>query len=206
MTGKEILDQFYTLIDDASMDSVLAYQLMNLAKDEIESSREWEFLKKLDATKTASTTSAITTSKALPTDFNRTIRLCIYDGTQEGEDFLLVPFETGQQFKDVSGRWFIDLANSTFYLTANEGSAYTIRLYYIYQTDDITATTSPVFPTRFHPLLSLKMAMMYYATDGGEKSLAWDDRWTVFYNELFNQMILWDTRIKAQTLSNVYKA
>lgn len=180
---------FEALVED-SIDSDLAYQLMNNAKDKIEDERDWSFLKKLDTD--AATSSAI----PLPADYKRTISL--YVGTQP---YLQILFEQKQLFQNSALRWYLDFANSNYYIIGSNVSG-TIYHNYIYQTSDISALTSPVWPSRFHKLLAFEMAILYFAVDQGDRGRSWDDKWNVQYQLLHNSMVDWDIALQKRAVEN----
>lgn len=190
MTGQEIIDRFETFVED-SLDQDAALLLMNNAKNDIESEREWEMLKKLDSSSSA-TSSAIT----LPTDFNRPIDGTIYVGTQP---YVQIPFEQQRLQSQAALRWYLDLRNNCYYLLGPSLSG-TVYFPYIYQTNDLTISTSPVWPSRFHPLLAFKMAELFYSIDQGERGRSWDDKWAIQYRILKNSMIDWDVKLQRQSL------
>ncbi len=190
MTGTELKTMFEELVDD-TLDEDLTYQIMNQAKDEIEAEREWEMLKKLDSSQTASTS-----EKTLPTDFLSPIIL--YIGNQPQYQ---VPFEQQHLFSNTSLRWVLKMATGKYQLLGSPTSG-TLNFYYIYQTDDLTSGTSPVWPAKFHKLIPFKMAELYYAIDQGEKGLSWDDKWEKQYKMIHSLMVNWDANLKKRAVEN----
>jgi hypothetical protein len=72
--------------------------------------------------------------------------------------YFQVPFDLQHQYRN-NGRYFVvDVANSTYYLLGNVGKADTIYHYYVKSTDALTSATSPVWPSRFHPILAYAVA------------------------------------------------
>ena len=199
MLGSEIKTMYEGLIDD-SPDEDLTYQLMNQVKNEIEENHIWQMLMKRDASNTATTKLV---AKSLPSDFRSSVKLMIEDDTISYDQ---IPFESREQFEDQPRKWFLDFANSNFYLTGSLSELKTLYLYYQYATDDIVAATSPVWPSRFHPLIAYKMAIKYYAIDKGEKGRAWDDRWTLFAREMLDSMIRWDGQLSMNALEGLMNA
>lgn len=130
------------------------YPLLNVAKTNLEEERPWRFLIKLDSSKTANSGNNPDTAINLPTDFAEDRHL--YVGTGFGE-FFPVDFEEQHRFRNASHRYVIDIANMTYYLLGNivGGTTY---LYYKRFTPDLDASTSPVFPDRFHKLLAFMVA------------------------------------------------
>jgi hypothetical protein len=191
MTGQELIDKFHNYVSD-ELDSDFELQLVNDAMHEIEEDVRPEGLKKTDTSASTSVGQTYITPIALPTDFLMPAEE-IYVGT---EAYTQVPFERAVEYRDVPNRFYIDHANASYHLTGTQGSAQTISFPYFYATPDLTANTSPVWPSRFHSLIPLKMAEIYYAIDQGEKSRAWDDRWSAYYQRRLNKFKDYDAALK----------
>jgi hypothetical protein len=193
MNGTQIIEYFHGLIDNDSLDSDFEYSLLNAAKEKLESEREWEFLKKVDSTKSAST-SAI----ALPTDFLAPLLVYVGDDTQP---YMPVPFEQKKLFENGGRFYYTDLANSNYYFLDNSVSG-TVYFYYFYSTSDVAAATSPVFPARFHKILAYDMAKMFYGADQSERNFSWSREWDLERKILFDLMCDWDERQKKVSREN----
>lgn len=198
MLASEMITKFENLVDDESLDGDFVLQLLNDAKNEIEGDRIWEQLKYLDSSQTRTIGDTSANTKALPTRLALPIQL--YVG-QEDEPYSLINFE--DQIKDRSNTkaFFIDLANNVFAFTGTAGKTDTIYFFHTKYTADLGTSDTWVFPSRFHSIIPLKMAQMYYAVDGGEKARAWDDRWAKYYQNLYNLMIQWDAMLKMRAKS-----
>lgn len=190
MTGAELVTMLETMVDD-SIDSDLAYQLLSNAKNKIEGERDWEFLKKLDSSQSASNA-----AKELPADWNRTLALYVNNTL-----YHQIPYEQKNLFANSAQRWYLDLRNADFYLLGSNLSG-TVNHFYIYQTDDLTSSTSPVWPERFHKLLAFEMAELFFTLDQGEKSFSWDDRYSLQKQLLRRAMIDWDVSLKKRSIEN----
>lgn len=198
MNGAAIVTMFEELVDDSISDT-LAYQLLNAAKNRREEARPWEFLKKLDETKSRAVGDTIATTKALPSDFRLPHQVMVGD---ESGEYYLIPFEEKTKQKNAARKYLIDLANTTYAFTGTCTLAGTIHFYYIKTTDDVASGTSPVWPSRFHPLIAYDMAELFYAVDAGEKPRAWDDRWARHASILEAEMVGWDAKMKSLALNN----
>lgn len=192
LSGSELYEFFETIIED-SMDETAAYILMNNAKNKVEGEREWEILKKFDSSKTA-TTAAID----LPSDFDRPIDGIIYVGSQP---YIQIPFEQQRLSAHQTNRWYLDMRQSKYYLTGSPTSGQ-IWFPYIYQTDDITADTYPVWPAKFHPLIAFEMAELHFMIDQAERPFSWDDRWAAQHLMLKRSMIDWDVKLSRRAVEN----
>ena len=198
MTGSNI-KSFFELVVHDSLDSVETYQLMNMARVNIEDDRAWEYRKCLDETIAHLSSDTYLTSHNLPSDFDSI--LMVYDGTIT-TPLVEVPFADRNKYQNSANRFFIDYSTNKIYFTGSVSSDQTVHLWYIKNSADISSGTSPVFPVKYHPLIAFKMAEMYYPVDAGERGRTWDDRWGMFYKKLMDQMIDWDSRIKSNKLNN----
>ena len=192
MTGTQIINYFHGLIDNDSLDSDFEYTLLNAAKDKLEEYRDWEFLKKLE------TGTASSSSIALPTDFKTALLIYVGDDTQP---YCQVPFEQKPLFEN-GGRFFIvDMGNLTYQFLDNSVSGAT-KFYYLKTTDDIIATTEPIFPSRFHKIMAYDMAKMFYSADQSEKSFSWQPEWDFERRTLLDLMVNWDEKLKTASREN----
>lgn len=196
MTGQQLIDKFHNYVSD-KLDSDFELQLVNDAKNAIETELQLEITKKLNSSGSTSAGQTYTTSRALPSDF--LLPLTIYVGT---EPYTPVPFEHQQFYRDGAGRYWIDLANDVYYLSGAQGSAQTIYFYYQRETDDLTTSTSPIWPTRFHSLIPLEMARIYWQIDQGEKNRAWTLEYQAEYVRWKRLMQDWDHKLKLNALDN----
>lgn len=154
MTGETIKTMAETILDGDTIDETFFYQVVNAMKNKIEDERPWMFLRALDSSQTATTGNNSSTSRALPTSWRNTYKLFV----GEDQQYFQLPFDQQHLYRN-HGRYFVvDVANSTYYLLGNVGKADTIYHYYIKTTDDIASATSPVWPSRFHPILAYEVA------------------------------------------------
>lgn len=191
MTGQQIINRFHNHVSDA-LDTDYELELANDAMHEIEEDVQPEGLKKVSTVASTTAGQTYTTAIALPADFFYPCNE-IYVGTQP---YTQVPFERAVEFRDVPNRFYIDHANASYLLTGTQASVQTISFPYYYATPDITLSTSPVWPTRFHSLIPMKMAQIYFAIDQGEKERAWDDRWGVYFQQRLNRFKDYDATLK----------
>ena len=196
MTGQELIDKFHNYVSD-ELDSDFELQLVNDAKNAVETELQLEITKKVDSAGTTTAGQTSTTARSLPSDFF--LPLPIYVGT---EPITPIPFEQQQFYKDSTGRYWIDLANDQYRLTGTQGSAQTIYFFYQFETPDIAVGTSPVWPTRFHSLIPLEMARLYWQIDQGEKNRAWTLEYQAEYMRWKRLMIDWDHKLKLNAIDN----
>lgn len=193
MNGLQLKEFFEGLIDNETLDTDFTYSLMNFVKDKVEMMRDWEFLKKIDETNSG------TGWQTLPTDFLSPVWLFI---GSETIPYGQIPFEQLPSFNS-GNNWVIDWRNSRYkILNSNTG---THKMVYLASTDDLTATTSPSWPTKFHKVISTLMAELYPVIDGAGKGESWDVKWEKVGKEALVGMIMWDENIKKRANENGYQ-
>lgn len=153
MTGAELKTFAEGLYDD-TIDTDLFYNILNMCKDEVELWVNWEYLKKIDSSKTLSPSDNWLTMKDLPTDFREPLG-DVYCGINLSGVYRPIPFEKRNLYNSSSFKYYIDYRNRQFALIGSQGSAQTIYLPYICTSDDIEAATSWSFPTFCHKLLAI---------------------------------------------------
>lgn len=180
------------MVDDV-LDTDYTYQLLNDAMNEVESMAVWEILKR--------STSFTATSTTLPTRFQRVLYLVDSSGYTE---YKQIPFEQKDIYNATGYTFYIDHGNNTLYVLDNNASI-TKNLYYTQYSADLTSSDTWGFPAWCHSILPYKMAEIYYASDAGEKSRAWDDRWSAQYERMLNRMFQWNDSLKvAQRRTRVF--
>lgn len=196
MTGQQLVDKFHNYVSD-ELDSDFELQLVNDAKNAVETELQLEITKKLNPSGSTSAGQTYTSSRALPSDFF--LPLTIYVGTAP---YTPVPFEHQQFYRDETGHYWIDLANDVYYLSGTQGSAQTIYFYYQRETDDLSTSTSPIWPTRFHSIIPLEMARIYWQIDQGEKNRAWTLEYQADYLRWKRLLQDWDAKLKLNAMDN----
>ena len=189
-----MITKYREMVDD-ELDATLELELLNDAKDEIESEQIWLQLLKEQEYSVTSGLSFGTALGALPTRFALDVRMT---EDESNFDYDKVGFDDRSQKKYNPTGYFLDINAGNIHLTGENHSAKTMFLYYTEYSADLTSTDTWVFPSRFHSLIPLKMAEVYYAADAGEKSRAWDDRWALQYAKKFTQMTLWNDSLKTR--------
>lgn len=198
MTDNELITQFQNFIDDTP-DETLTLQLLNMAKGKLEAELKLEITKAYDTSLTSIVGGTYQTAYSLASiDFFELFDY-IYVGTTRRAR---VPFGARLAYQGDSTKYCIDLKNKNLYLCGTVLQSETITIPYICNTPSITASdaTHLTWPERFHMLCPLQAARMWPAIEGGDKGRAWDDRWTIFYNELRNDLINWDAQEKLNAI------
>ncbi len=192
LTGTQLITKLQNIVDDV-LDETLALQLLNDAKDELESMHIWEQLKKETTYAITAGSSYATAAGALPTRFALDVRMVESTGTP---DYHKIAFDDLQAKKNNAFGYFIDLNAGNIHLAGTSQSAKTVHFYYTEYSTDITTSTSWSFPGRFHYLLPIKAAELYYMADAGERSRSWDDKWAQQFERGVRLMEVWNDSIK----------
>jgi len=197
MTGLECITKFQNMVDD-SLDTDFMYQLLNDAKDEVEGVIAWEQLKRETSYSVPAGYSFTSTIGNLPTRFSMPVRMI--ENTSYIE-YQKIDFDDRPNKAIGSQAYFIDLAGGTISLAGENHSAKTMYFYYTSYSVDVTSSTSWTFPERFHSILPLKMAELYYLSDAGERGRSWDDKWSIQYERALAGMVAWNDKIKLSNRS-----
>ena len=199
MIGSTIKTMAETILDGDTIDTTFFYQVLNAMKDKIEDERPWMFLRSLDSSRTATVGNNSATSIALPAAWRSTYKLLVGDDIQ----YFQIPFDQQHLYRN-HGRYFVvDVANSTYYLLGNVGKADTIYHYYIKTTDDVAAETSPVWPTRFHPILAYEVAgYIMLGQDADDLFARMSPENKAQAVMLLDSMRAWDSKLQAAAQNN----
>jgi len=185
MTAQEMINKFIVMVDD-ELDADYQLQLVNDAISEVEAMTEWEVLKR--------TVSFSANELDLSTmNFAHSISLF---GTGN-IPYSIIPIEQVWS-SDYSGYlYYIDYSTNKLKIV-DSADTQTKQLTYKTFSDDLEVDDTWNFPARFHKVICYKMAEIYYASDAGEKSRSWDDRWAAQFERALAQMQTWDAMIKVR--------
>jgi hypothetical protein len=202
MTGAEIKTFADALVQDTMPDTFFI-GAVNTAKDVLEGERDWEHLKKLNSSLTHASGSTSSTSHALPTDFGSPIRLTVGADTSARS---LVSYGDERMLRDDAGYFFIDWANSLYYLTGTEGAGGTLYFLYKRFTDDIASGTEPSWPaaldTTVGRCLAYDVAKQWFAQDQGEREFSWSPEMAAEAQRLRLSLVSWDEKLKAKAVNS----
>lgn len=102
MTNAQMLTMFQNMVDD-EIDQTFAYQLLDLAKTEVEAMRDWEQTKEIDSTQTLSSGDTWETAHTLPSDFS--YMHAVYLATDE-VPLQQISYEKSRLFKDSTNKFY----------------------------------------------------------------------------------------------------
>lgn len=199
MIKSAITEFFNGLVEDeaSNMDSAFVGQLFDSALEALYGERDFEILKKKDATQKWSAGDTSATPKTLPTDFVSFVAMYLVGCSIPIRP---VPFEKQEEFKDYRGKFFIDLALGKFYMTGTTAQEYTINLFYIHEPAALTDSEEPLFPERFHKLIAYYMVAQYYNIDFDDLTLMHrlGEKHFYTYQMLRQGLMTWDSQLKTQ--------
>ncbi len=202
-TGQQLINEINDVILDDEIGDDALLSLINFVRNMIEAEREWIFLQKEDTSITFTPANTYKTAKDLPSDF--VLDLKLYLGIEANDDYLEYfpcQFKDRRMFKD-SQRYCIDWANSKMYILGSVAETKTAFLEYIYQTDDITISNSPVWPSKFHQILSfLPAAIQQKAIDTDDLTLRQALGLSEEGNKLYKSLVDWDSNIRLRAQNN----
>ncbi len=165
MTTQQIIDHKNLLVDDdTTLSSDEDLILANKSYRKVLSESRWPFLIKRHTATQSTTVPYI----ALPADFKSFApvdgKYNAFIGTSASE-YPLISIVDSINYNGYDGRVYVDLANSRLQFTKQPTEAKSVDFFYIYQPNDLTLITSPIFPSEYHYMISHDMVTDYYISD-----------------------------------------
>jgi len=202
MTGEKIIDFANYLVGETIFDKTSADDLifLNIQKDNIERDVEWEWLKKQDRSKSTTVGNSYLNGYDLPSDFLIPLsKNALYVDIVPYEQ---IPLGDNELYKNTGQKWYIDYTANKFYITDGTTISGTITLNYVKKTDDITATSSPVW-LKGHELISYDMAIEYLdGIDYDPINTAKADRLIVKRNMIYDGMINFNSKLALTSMNS----
>jgi len=207
MTTQEIIDTFAILVDDTT--ELSTSESLNLAQkiyNQIISNRPWEFLKKQFTGSTDGTT-IIT----LPSDFgymldnynstdntsisNPTSRPCVVFVGTNYQPYKVVNWSDRIQYRNEANVCWVDIVNENLVFSTAPISGQTVIFDYSYIPTALTLETSPVFPARFHDMISFGMASDDMAIQLFDKAKSYAKEHQIQYAGYLSDMSYWNSQL-----------
>ncbi len=206
MTTAQIITEFELYVDDTTeLSSAEELRLLNRVYQRICDSRVWEFLKK-EASGTMSTTTTI----SVPTRFAHFIENRLM--TDNSDDFdqnskpvgilingtkwlKIINWSDRRQYVNQEGYAYYDAANNTITTTYAQPSGATYSFDYKEYPADLT-TDSPVFPTRFHPMIFHAMATEDMVIQLFDKARSYAAENAGAYASYMADMTMWNANLQ----------
>lgn len=202
MQGDEILDLFYTIVDDEELSSTVAYILMNAMEDQLEDERDWVVLRKRNASITHASSDTYLTAHDLPTRFKRERKIQIQYSNGNVATLNPVAYEDIDTFKNASGYYCVDYANGDIYLLGTYSESVTVIVHYIERAVALADDVDSVWGS-YGAVLAYRMAKNYSgAIDGDDVNFRMSENQEKEYRELLAAMHQWDGRLQMQAMGN----
>lgn len=193
LNGQQIIDKANNLIDDEfEAGDDFALDEANEAKDEIEAELKLYICQALDETNSTSNGQTYATAISMPSKFLNFAKPYIYVG---GVKFFGVPLQDKAKWKDAAYRFWYDPSDG-IHLSGIQNASQLISIPYIKSTPDLTLSTSPIWPSQFHKLIPMKMAIEFFPIDQGDKAQSWEPEWLGLYQRLLDRFADWDAKMK----------
>lgn len=163
MTGQQLKDLNTEIRGGREMDDTTFYVLLNLAKAGFERMRPWRKLITKDASKSSTSATTYATAFALPSGFimplqKRSLVLISASNPLDFKEYVEVPMNRWDEYKNSQGYFMIDHKNSNYYVSGTVNGTYTHNLYHIATSTTLSSSASWVFPEEFHPALAFDVA------------------------------------------------
>ena len=194
MNTAQIIAKFNLYIDDGSeLSSAEELALANKIYRQVLDEKDWEFIKK----EYAGTTSASVPYIALPSDFkNIVVNYDDEDGEpsqvvfvgQNHDVYKIIPFSQRRNYRDNSGFCYIDKRQGRLYFTEQPAGAYDVEFDYVYNPDDLTLATSPVWDSIHHDIIHHAMVIDFYSIEQTEKTRSYYQENLIAYGKVLQRM------------------
>lgn len=200
MTGNEAIDLFRRIVDDDSVDSELILDYLNTAQEELALERNWVWLTKRDVT-TIDWLVADTylTGHTTPNDFFMPVSVFV-----SGLDFefIEVPFEMIERYKDISYRCSWDHRQKKLHFTGSTSQNRDVYLTYLVTPTEIAADAVEIanWPeTALHKLLVYHAVMLFLGgTDADNITKVMEQRIEKQYMTLKKRAVMRDAKLRTR--------
>jgi len=163
MDGKTLLELLRSFMDDEEINSTFGYQLLNMAKDNIEIRRPWMKLRKFQTDISFDSSDGFDDFKDLEDDFLMTYGdepLKLINGS-DVIGFKEIPMEDRDARKDEAQLFYVYHRDGTIAIMGGLSKGYNGTLYYIGRTVDISSGVTWIFPQFSHPLLVVEALVIH---------------------------------------------
>jgi len=200
MIGSAIKTAFELQVDDLSeLSDSEAYTLMNKVYRKILSFKDWSFLHSIYSGTISGT------DLTLPADFDQLLDNFNYAGDLDynvgsyvfvgtaRSPYKIIKIGERNKYRDSSGYCYVDYKNNKIVFTKAPGDV-AAEFDYKYVPDDITSSTSPVIPARFHSVFQHGMAMEDFIIQQSPKAKSYAGENKGMFDSLVEDIAIWDTK------------
>lgn len=208
VTGQQLYDFVTTTLLGAAIDETYFYALLNIARGNREMDRPWKVLQTIDKTQTTNPSDTYLSAKTLPDGFMRLTKegtIKLFDQNNKYVIYKEIPMDQQIEWKDNTGKFFIDHFNKQFFLCGKADQDYFIWLPYQKDCGDIDAGgTWQKFPSRFAYLLAYDVAAMYrLGADYDDINARMGDNNAVQAETIFRAMKKWDNELALSSVTEM---
>ena len=207
MIASEILSRFEMYVDDNSeLSSTEELALLNEKYHTLLADRTWNFNK----TTTTSTQSTSVPYVSLAADFSFLLPnynytemfasndqgsapVVVFVGT-DYTPYRVINWSDRRQYRNQDGYAYVDYPNTRLYFTLQPASAKSIEYDYYKAVSDLTTSDSPAFPSEFHPIIYLDMALDDDIIQRYPKAESYLAENRAKRDEKYRQLAYWDSQ------------
>ncbi len=203
ITPRILYDAFLELTGGEDPGPVVTYNLMTMAKDQIEDDLNLHILLSVDSTKTANPGDTYLTMKDLPEDWRKTLKIVV--GVIP---YYPVRFVQREAFRSNARKYYIDAKNAQYALMGAVAAVTAINHYYLCTTPIVSEENEEdpaaiAWPDRFKALIPYKMALIFQSTSQGDAiSFRLAQSAETAYENIRDSFIAWDHDLKLQDMNN----
>jgi hypothetical protein len=215
MTWETLYAMASSVRRNQTIDTTLFTEVLNDIRMEIESERDWEFLRKSDQSQMWNPGDTWQTPKTLPADFVRWIEddpVILWDGnTNPGslvEQVTIIGYDQLLWFNSDSNTMAVDYPNNQFYFGGTTTQAFIVVLNYLKDSGEILPASgntsySWAFPARYHKRLAYEVVHSYrLGVDYDQLAAANAVGNKASADAAKKAMMRWDANLKRQRLRN----
>ena len=209
VTGQNIFDFLTTTLLGFELDETYFLTLLNIARSNRELSRPWKVLQTIDKSQTCTPSDTFQSAKSLPEGFVRLSKegiIWLYNASaNKWERYTEIPADRQLEYKDSSGKFFIDHYTQQFFLCGSPADSYTIWIPCQLDPGDITLTTRWLkFPDRFAYILAYDIAAMHrLGADYDDINARMGDQNAVQAEIIARAMAKWDNELALSSVTQM---
>lgn len=199
MTRTELYTFVTTLLTGIQIDETTFETLLDIAQMNVEDTRPWVVLRDVDNTQTIgglSGSSFYNLNANFKEWYDENHSVMIVDGSNNPTYLKEIPMAMKFQYQNTPNRFYVDYSQNKLYLCGSPVSG-TIYQFFIKSSPLVSADNVWVFPTRYHKLLGLYVAVYW------KEGIDYDIISNLQANQqatqavsILNAMTIWDNRIQ----------
>lgn len=201
LTGEQIKELFYDIVDDDELSDDTVYKLMNSADTQLANERDWMWLRAKDTSIQHTTSQNYQTGHDLPEKFKKDRNVYVMSATGTPQEVFPVPYDQIETYRDEPRRYAVDYANNKIYFTGIYQNDMTVILNYVKYAETLEDDVEAVWPDG--AILAFKMAKNYSGgMDGDEVNFRMSPEQENEFAEIRRTTILLDGQLQARSMGN----